>query len=93
MNGWQTRVPSAKDGSRHPSHPLPQKPEPLALQDKSGPDSGPSQPVTVSLTQAQAGDSALNIAHEAGPSHESWNRPCTMLVLGLPSEAPLPEKG
>lgn len=39
------------------------KPEPLAVQDKSGPDSGSaachSQP-----TQEQAGDSALNIAHE-----------------------------
>ena len=61
-------VPSARDGSRHPSHPpSPQKPEPVALQDKSGPDSGCSQPVTISLIQARTGDSALNIAHEPRP--------------------------
>jgi hypothetical protein len=76
-----------KDGSHHPPS---QKPEPVALQDKS---TGLTQaPVTSHCqpTQAQAGDSALNIAHE--PRSQAWpcrgNRPCTMLSWSLPNGAP-----
>lgn len=71
------------NGSRHPP---PQKPEPVALQDKSGPDSGPS-------SRAQAGDSALNIAHECRPQPQPCrqNRPCAMLPQGC-QEGPHPDE-
>lgn len=73
--------------------PLPQKLEPVALQDKSGPDSGRSQPVTDSLTQAQVGDSVLNIAHEPraqapGLAMRAGTDRAQCWSWGLPSAAP-----
>lgn len=75
-----------------PLPPHPRNQSPLLSRINQGLTQAPASQ-SQSATQAQVGDSALNIAHEPGPGHESWNRPCTMLVLGPAKRGPPPGRG